>query len=98
LAEIYIFAHHSDQNVDTADHWCAQQWEFRVVSESNLPEDRQSISILDVDRLAEPVSLEALAAEVQRLAAVTSPNRRTERATELPAEAGDLDETPGGSF
>ena len=97
VAEIYVFAHHPIED-STADHWVSGQWLFYVVSEANLPAGKQSISIQDVSRLATPVHIDGLANAVRQLAASTAPNGRTDRATRLPADRGDVDEAAGGSL
>ena len=49
-ADIYVFAWHPVSDPEVADHRCPQQWEFFVVPERHLP-DQKSISITRVQKL-----------------------------------------------
>jgi len=66
-AEIFIFGWH-DRMDQEADHRDAGQWQFFVVPERDLP-DQKSISLSTLRRLAEPVLFDALADRVSSVAA-----------------------------
>ena len=65
-AEIFIFAWH-DRTDEEADHRDAGQWQFFVVAERDLP-DQKSISLSTLRRLAELVSFDELADRVRTVA------------------------------
>jgi hypothetical protein len=62
LANLYIFAHHPVID-DTVDHRDPAQWRFYVVPTAKLP-DTQTISLVKLQCLAEPVAFAELAAQV----------------------------------
>jgi hypothetical protein len=66
-AEIFIFAWH-DRTDERADHRDAEQWQFFVVSERDLP-DQKSIGLSTLRRHAEPVLFGAIAHQVSVVAA-----------------------------
>ena len=68
-ADIYIFAWHPEKAPDIADHRRADQWEFYVVPESNLPPRQKSIGLSKVKKLAPAVTYEELAGKVTEMAA-----------------------------
>jgi hypothetical protein len=65
-ADIFIFAWH-DRIDESADHRDPDQWQFFVVAERDLP-DQKSISLSILCKLAQSVSFDALADEVRALA------------------------------
>ena len=73
-ADIYVFAWHPEKAPDIADHRRAEQWEFYVVRESELPpkpqdHKTQKIGPSKVKELAAAVTYEKLTAKVTELAA-----------------------------
>ncbi len=65
-AEIFIFAWH-DRTDERADHRDADQWQFFVVAERDLP-DQKSISLSTLHKMAKPVAFGELANEVSMTA------------------------------
>ena len=68
-ADIYVFAWHPEKAPDIADHRGADQWEFYVVRESNLPSRQKNISLSKVKKLAPAVTYDELAGKVTEMAA-----------------------------
>lgn len=68
FADIYIFALHPEPNPSIADHRRAEQWQFFVVPEHQLP-DQKTISLNPLRKLASPVTYDQLAARVTEVAA-----------------------------
>ena len=66
-ADIYIFAWHPETDSATADHRQPEQWEFYVVPEHRLP-DQKSISLNPLKNLAAAVTYAELAAKVTAVA------------------------------
>jgi hypothetical protein len=64
-AHIYVFAHHPVLSKQ-ADHRDARQWRFYVVATSALPNTKR-ISEAGAARLAQPVTFEELASDVEAL-------------------------------
>ena len=62
-ADLYIFAWHSEENPDIADHRNAEQWQFFVVPEHQLP-DQKTIGLNPLKNLATAVTYDQLAATV----------------------------------
>jgi hypothetical protein len=65
-ADIFIFAWH-DRIDGSADHRDPDQWQFFVVAERDLP-DQKTISLSVLCKLAQSISVDALADEVRALA------------------------------
>ena len=63
VADIYVFAWHPVTGAH-ADHRHADQWEFYVVREDALP-DQKTIGLKRVSYLAQPVGYDGLAAAVE---------------------------------
>lgn len=70
-ADIYIFALHTEKNIEKADHRILKQWEFYVVDKDALPEGQKNISLGPVSRLTSPTSANGLLAEVESMGAFT---------------------------
>ncbi|MYC67237.1 MAG: hypothetical protein F4X12_12980 [Acidobacteriia bacterium] len=64
-ADLYVFAWHATDG-DTADQRKAGSWEFYVVAERDLPEQK-SIALTVLQELASPCGIDALAAAVNSL-------------------------------
>ena len=64
-ADVYIFAWHREPDRIFADHRQASQWQFFVVSEHRLP-DQKSISLNPLRDLVEPCDYRTLAGKVTR--------------------------------
>ena len=77
FADIYVFAWHPEENPDSADHRRAEQWQFFVVPEHRLP-DQKTISLNPLQKLATAVTYDQLAATVEKVAAEL-PYRKAER-------------------
>ena len=77
FADIYIFAWHPEENPDNADHRRAEQWQFFVVTEHRLP-DQKTISLNPLQKLAAAITYDQLAATVEKVAAEL-PYRKAER-------------------
>ena len=65
-AHVYIFGHHPIADV-SADHRCANQWQFYVVPTHQLPAT-QRIGLRDVQRLSSAISLLGLPLAVEEAA------------------------------
>ena len=63
-ADIYVFAWHPVEGEEAADHRRADQWEFYVVRESDLP-DQKSISLNPLEKLEQAVTYDELAGAVE---------------------------------
>ncbi len=63
-ADIYVFAWHPVEGEEAADHRHADQWEFYVVREDALP-DQKTIGLKRVANLAQPVGYGDLAGAVE---------------------------------
>ena len=63
-ADVYVFAWHGHDDPTFADHRLASQWDFYVVAERELP-DQKRIGLRPLQRLAgEPTSFDELARRV----------------------------------
>ena len=71
-AHIYVFAWHPIPD-DTADHRDPSEWEFYVIAEHRLP-DQKSISLNPLRRIVDPCSVQDLTATVDAIRRRPSPD------------------------
>ncbi len=67
LADIYVFAWHPEVDIGLANHRHHAEWRFYVVRSDALPDGQKSIGLSGVERLADSVDIDGLAAAVQSL-------------------------------
>ncbi|MXY44043.1 MAG: hypothetical protein F4Y50_08335 [Dehalococcoidia bacterium] len=60
VADIYVFAWHSEERSRWVDHRALAQWRFYVVAVHRLPPDQMSISLNPLKALADPVGYNTL--------------------------------------
>jgi hypothetical protein len=79
-ADIYIFAWHGGTDLAAADQRLASQWEFFVIPECNLP-NQKTIGLARIRRMTDAVRLDALRGELEKAAREidASPPTRTQR-------------------
>lgn len=53
-ADLYVFAYHQEEDPNVADQRCPDQWQFFVVAEPSLPQDKPLAKSIGLARLAAP--------------------------------------------
>ena len=66
FASIYLFAWHGETDPDVADHRASAQWEFYVVRETELPQQK-TIAKSRIAKLASPLPIEGVSGRLAKL-------------------------------